>query len=635
TSDTTLPEGASGLPYNTIFTAINGTTPYLWSVEDGTLPEGVELSENGVLSGTPVTVGSFLFTVRISDSSTPPQSADCEINLIVIAGPVSILTETLPAALVDVNYSADLNAIGGTLPYSWSVLDGELPDGIELSTEGSLSGISTTAGTFVFTVTVTDSSEPTQSESLELTLIANLGAPRYYWTRRIGALGSDYGTGVCADSAGNVYTTGYFSNEVNFAEDWSSQDNKFISGVFVTKMNDDGDYSWTRRLGGRGEDERSRGPAVCADLNNNIYVSGAFGGTVNFAEEWSGSDLKTSSGSINTFVTKLNADGSYGWTHVIGTATSQGYAICTDTAGNIYVTGYFTGNSNFSSDWGLTNTKTNAGFDDIFITRINANGSYSWTKRIGGTRYDRAYAVCTDSGDNIFLTGSFTSTTNFAEDWNSEDTLTASGEDIFITKIYANGEYAWTYKMGAGGLFDRGYSVCSDENDNIYIAGIYGGTVNFGAGWGENDTKTSIGVMDGFVTKIYSAGTYYWTHTIGALSDTITYSVCADISGNVYLAGCFTQNLNFAADWSSEDTKTGLGFFDPFVTKIESTGEYGWTRKIGSTGADYGSSVCADSNGNVYLTGRFENTINFALDWGAEETKSSAGGFDVFITKMR
>jgi hypothetical protein len=297
-------------------------------------------------------------------------------------------------------------------------------------------------------------------------------------------------------------------------------------------------------------------------------VTGCFYGTVNFAEDWGGSDTKTSARDYDIFITKINVDGTYGWTRRMGgTDGCSAYSICTDAAGNVYVAGYFQSSSvNFAEDWGGSDTKTNAGYWDIFVTKINANGTYGWTRRMGGTSDDVAYSICTDASGNVYVAGRFGGTVNFAEDWGGNDTKTNGGG--FVTRINADGRYAWTRRMG-GQDIDGVNAICTDEGGNIYVAGAFYETfVNFAEDWSGLDIKVTAGGWDVFITKITANGSYIWTHTMGGIDDDGVSGICADGSGNIYVAGYFQSTVNFAQDWGGSDAKTSAGSLDMFITKI-------------------------------------------------------------------
>ncbi|MDZ3832818.1 MAG: putative Ig domain-containing protein [Sphingopyxis sp.] len=160
-SPTTLPAPVYNTPYNQNITASGGTAPYSYAITAGALPSGLALAPDGTLSGTPLAVGSFAFTVTATDSSggTGPFSGNQAYNF-TIAAPVLALVPPaggLPNAAVGVAYGQSLGATGGVAPYSYAVTSGALPAGVVLATDGALSGTPTAGGTFSFTVTVTDS----------------------------------------------------------------------------------------------------------------------------------------------------------------------------------------------------------------------------------------------------------------------------------------------------------------------------------------------------------------------------------------------------------------------------------------------------------------------------------------------
>ena len=162
---TTVPPVLTGQAINQTLQVTGGTAPYMWSVEAGsTLPPGLMLSATGVLSGTVNVAGSYRFSVRVTDSSTPPQTATVEITVVVVA-PLSI-SAALPNGVRDTAYSQNLGTSGGLAPLTFSITSGALPNGLMLNaTTGTITGTPAAGGTFNFTVRVTDSVSPAQAAS--------------------------------------------------------------------------------------------------------------------------------------------------------------------------------------------------------------------------------------------------------------------------------------------------------------------------------------------------------------------------------------------------------------------------------------------------------------------------------------
>jgi hypothetical protein len=164
----TLPTGTVGTVYSYSVPVSGGTPPYVWSVS-GTLPAGLTLSTKGVISGTPVAVGTTGFTLSVTDSEAVPAGVAANFSL-TIQGGLTVSTTTLPAGTVGVSYTATLTASGGITPYTWSLPGGGLPPGLNLSSTGVISGTPTATGTFSFGVQVDDSEPSGQVAQGELTI---------------------------------------------------------------------------------------------------------------------------------------------------------------------------------------------------------------------------------------------------------------------------------------------------------------------------------------------------------------------------------------------------------------------------------------------------------------------------------
>ena len=169
-ASTTLPPGFTGAPYSQTLSASGGTQPYSWSVSAGSLPPGLILeAPTGLLTGTPTAAGNFQFTVSLTDANSI--STQKQFALSIAAG-LSITTPAqLPSATAGSAYRVDLAASGGNAPYSFSLVQGNLPAGLSLNgAAGTIEGTPTVAGTFNFLVQAADASNLTATRALTLTV---------------------------------------------------------------------------------------------------------------------------------------------------------------------------------------------------------------------------------------------------------------------------------------------------------------------------------------------------------------------------------------------------------------------------------------------------------------------------------
>ncbi len=169
TTTSPLPSATVGASYSRQLQA-SSSISLAWTVTGGNLPPGITLSSNGLLSGTPSGAGTFDFTVQVTGGS-PQQAASQSFRLAVLAG-LDITTGSTPNGSTTARYTQTLDAAGGVSPYTWTLSNGALPDGLSLSSGGVISGQPTTAGTFNFTVQVSDSAGSRASKSFVITITA-------------------------------------------------------------------------------------------------------------------------------------------------------------------------------------------------------------------------------------------------------------------------------------------------------------------------------------------------------------------------------------------------------------------------------------------------------------------------------
>lgn len=170
---TNLPSAAVAEDYDTQLVAVGGTRPYTWTLLSGTLPAGLTLESSGAVRGIPAAAGTNALVFMVADDTT--NSVQQPLSL-VITGTIpalTIATTNLPAVQGSWPYLVELASGGGLAPFTWGVVSGQLPPGLELDTnEGVIAGSPTRAGAFTFVVRLSDGSGQSQQRTFSLTVPA-------------------------------------------------------------------------------------------------------------------------------------------------------------------------------------------------------------------------------------------------------------------------------------------------------------------------------------------------------------------------------------------------------------------------------------------------------------------------------
>ena len=142
----------------------------------------------------------------------------------------------------------------------------------------------------------------------------------------------------------------------------------------------------------------------------------------------------------------------------------------------------------------------------------------------------------------------------------------------------------------------------------------------------------------GFLISLLSTAThaqdlnFEWAKSIGGIFDDVGYSITADTYGNVYLTGSYMDTVDFDPS-AGIFNLTSNGGSDVFIQKLDASGNFIWAKSMGGTSYDYSHSITTDASGNVYVTGRFLDTVDFDPSAGIFNLTSN-GNWDVFIQKL-
>ena len=261
------------------------------------------------------------------------------------------------------------------------------------------------------------------------------------------------------------------------------------------------------------------------------------------------------------------------------------------------------------------------------------NLTLGWAKSMGGTGHDSGLSSTVDAMGNVYVTGLFMDTVDFDPGMGVSSLIAKGSRDIFVQKLDTSGDLIWVKSIG-GFHSDRGNFITVDARGDVYITGYFMGTVDFDPGPGVNNLSANgaIGYSDIFVLKLDASGNFLWVKSFGETGSDWGNSLAIDEAGNVFVTGTFKNTINFDPD-SGLSALSSKGGYDIFVLKLDETGNLLWAKSMGGTGEDYGNFIALDETGNLYITGYFNDVVDFDPGSGITDLVSN-GVRDIFLQKL-
>ena len=466
------------------------------------------------------------------------------------------------------------------------------------------------------------------------------------WVDGMGGRDIDVGNSIALDTAGNVYTTGYFSNTCDF-DPSSSTFNLTSNGgydIFITKFDNRGNFIWVKSIGGGSDDV---GYSIALDNENNIFFTGYFAGTVDFNPDVNVFNL-TSDGGLDIFITKLNNNGEFVFAKKMGGPENDyAYAITLDSENNIYTTGGFGYTADFDPGTPVytilgdtTNNKSS-----IFISKLDRNGDFNWAKPLPSNRANSwGKNLTTDKNGNLYITGMFSGTIDF-DPSSFTSNLTANVYDIFVLKFDLSGNYIWAKSFfdvwNSGGEVCLGNSIKTDSKGNVLIAGDFYGVVDFDPSTSNYQMGEVNSNHNGFLVKLNQEGEFIWANTIRQIIDTNTIfldnncsSLVIENDDSAYVTGTFAGKTNFTFNNSVSNFLKSNGNNDILLAHYDTDGGFVSAKSFGGIGRDYGSGIALDQESNLYTIGSYNGTVNFETS-NSDSNLTSNGNSDVFVNKFK
>jgi cysteine-rich repeat protein len=361
---------------------------------------------------------------------------------------------------------------------------------------------------------------------------------------------------------------------------------------------------WSKRYGGS---QYRQASALAVDTAGAAVITGNFRGSVDF-----GGGPLVSSGTNDVFIAKIDGAGKHLWSRRAGgTGDDRAWAVATDAAGNVVVTGVFSDTINFGGG-----PLVSAGSWDVFVVKLDAAGNHLWSKRFGNSEQQEAHAVAVDSAGNVVLGGMFWG----AIDFGGGALTTAGGIDMFVAKLDATGHHVWSKRFGNTNNVQNARAVAVDASGGVLVTGGSAGSIDLGGG-----TLAAIGESDAFLLSLDAGGAHQWSKRWGRGNAYVSgTSMTVDTSGNVIMAGY---------ESGPTDLGTGAlpykGMLDVIVGKFSPAGAPIFAHSFGSTSNDAALSVATDGSGNVLLTGYSEGAMAFG-----NNPIAHVPGRNTFIAKL-
>jgi hypothetical protein len=376
---------------------------------------------------------------------------------------------------------------------------------------------------------------------------------------------------------------------------------------------------------------------LALDGAGNTCIAGNFTGTLDFDPGPGIYELTSSpSGGGRTFAAKYDSSGNLLWAQNMdgGGGGWFGPQVAAANDGAVYVTGSFTGSATFG-----TTTLTSLGDLDVFVAKLDADGSILWVRQFGGVYTDHGNDVATDGAGNAYITA-------------ETNEFSPGGRDALIAKLSASGSVLWATEIGASSStttrgknttssgWARGLKIAVSGTGDVYATGQFRGKVDFDAGAGTNLLSG-----DAFVLKLSSAGGLTWARAFTASLIFEPHDIAVDGNGNVYSTGVYYLSADFDPGTAKSQKfildagtdQSGAWNAATYVSALNSNGNFLWAKSTQMVeGIGYGArahAMALDNSGGIYIAGEFSGTADFNPGSGALQL-TSAGDVDAYVWKL-
>jgi hypothetical protein len=320
-----------------------------------------------------------------------------------------------------------------------------------------------------------------------------------------------------------------------------------------------------------------------------------------------GKEKLTSRGDYDFFVAKYSPKGECLWARQGGgTKTDRGYGVAVDEQGGVFVTGHYqSSDALFGSEYSLPLR----GDYDVFTAKYDPSGKLLWIRTAGGERYDYGHGIGVDGAGNCYVTGGVVGNTTYGD----KAVENPTGSHLFLVKYSPTGDLVWARESRGNSASGQGLAV--DRAGNSWAAGGTTGPVDFG-GVSLNGSGADL-----LLVKYDPEGKALWAAGGGGDSSGVAVGVSIDRQGNAYVGGMLKGTATIGST-----TFTSHGEYDMLAAKFDLQGKPVWAHTGGGPKTDYCLGIAADPKGGCYAVGEIAGSTMFE-----GQSVVSAGGQDLYV----
>ena len=315
-----------------------------------------------------------------------------------------------------------------------------------------------------------------------------------------------------------------------------------------------------------------------------------------------------------------------------GPGADEARQLVVDASGNEYLAGVFSGSIDVDPGPEAA-LLAGAGEQDIFVAKYGPDGGVRWAWSVGGARHDEVRALAVDPSGNVYIAGSIVGEVDFAP---GDATAVVPGGPsrlAFVAKYDPDGALVWVTPLELAGDSEV-LALAFDRTGNAFAAGWTGLTpVTDPAGWASAGPGT-VQRGDAFVLRLEPSGRLAWSAVLPTRSEGVApLALAVDGAGDLYVAAAYTGALRVTVGSGTID-HTSVGGADVALLKLTPAGGLLWSQTVGGPGHDVPgtSGVAVDTDGNVVVTGTFDDLLDAAGD-GVNPLVGNGAG-DLFVVSF-